>query len=46
MVEAVGNNATVNPPVLEIHTLISLSYIYKFMPLLVSTSTEYNTWRE
>jgi hypothetical protein len=37
---------TVDPPVPEIHTLISPSYICKFMPLLVSTSTEYNTWKE
>ena len=37
---------TVDPPVVEIHTLIPPSYMCKFMPLLVSTSTEYNTQRE
>jgi hypothetical protein len=36
----------VDPPMPEIHTLIPPSYICKFMPLLVSTRTEYNTWRE
>ena len=37
---------TVDPPMLEIHTPIPPFYICKFIPLLGSTSTEYNTWRE
>jgi hypothetical protein len=37
---------TVDPPVAEIHTIIPPSYICKSIPLLVSTSTEYNTWRK
>ena len=37
---------TVDSPTPEIHTLIPPSYICKFIPLLVYTCTEYNTWRE
>ena len=43
---AAHGHSTVDPPMPEIHTPIPPFYICKFIPLLGSTSTEYNTWRE
>ena len=43
--ETIDGTPTVNPPALEIHTLIHPIIYVKLIPLLVSVRAEYHTWR-